>query len=154
MTDEQDYHELINAHLGGYNRVMGLQFVKATIDEVCAELEITDAHKQPYGLVHGGVHAGIVETLCSVGAALNTFAEGRATVGLENSTSFLRAVRQGKLHGRATPVTKGRRTHVWQAEIRDDDGKLVATGRVRTLCLEPGAAVAGEQPRIESPADV
>ena len=153
MTESQDYRDLINAHLGGYNRVMGLQFVKATVSEVCAELEITDAHKQPYGLVHGGVHAGIVETLCSVGAALNTFADGRATVGLENSTSFIRAVRQGKLHARAVPVTRGRRTHVWRAEIHDDEGRLVATGRLRTLCLEPDATVAGEKPRIDPPSE-
>jgi hypothetical protein len=28
--------------------------------------------------------------------------------------------------------------------VRNDEGKLAATGRVRMLCLEPGAAVAGE----------
>ena len=56
-------------------------------------------------------------------------------VGLENSTSFIRAVRSGRLHAVARPVTRGRTTQVWEAWIRDEEEKLVAQGRVRLLCL-------------------
>jgi uncharacterized protein (TIGR00369 family) len=99
---------------------------------------------QPYGLVHGGVYSSIVETLASVGAALFAMQKGQTTVGLENTTSFLRAVRSGTLFGISRPLHRGRATQVWEVEIRGDDGKLAATGRVRMLCLEPGATVAGE----------
>jgi uncharacterized protein (TIGR00369 family) len=70
--------------------------------------------------------------------------KGQTTVGLENTTSFLRAVRSGTLVGTARPLHRGRATQVWEVEIRGDDGKLAATGRVRVLCLEPGTKVAGE----------
>jgi hypothetical protein len=33
---------------------------------------------------------------------------------------------------------------VWEVEVRNDEGKMAAAGRVRLLCLEPGTAVAGE----------
>jgi len=66
---------------------------------------------------------------------------GQRVVGLENSTSFVRAVRGGKLHAVARPVTRGRTTQVWEAEIRDGDDKLVATGRVRLLCVAEGTAL-------------
>ena len=52
-------------------------------------------------------------------------------VGLENSTSFIRAVRSGKLHAVARPLTRGRSSQVWEAWIRDDKDQLVAQGRVR-----------------------
>ena len=84
--------DMINDHLGGYNTLTGLRFVHAEPDEVRAEIEVKEDHLQPYGLVHGGVLAGMVESLCSVGAAISVIDDDKSTVGLENSTSFLRAV--------------------------------------------------------------
>lgn len=145
MSDEpKDFSEMLNAHRGGWNAAMGLRFLRATADEVIAELEVGAVHQQPYGIVHGGVHAGVIETLASTGAALSAGARGQSVVGLENNTSFIRAVRKGKLVATATPVTRGRHTQVWQGTIVDAEGRVVATGRVRLLCLEPGAELGGE----------
>ncbi|MFH2008669.1 MAG: PaaI family thioesterase [bacterium] len=144
MTEPlEDHAELINQHMGGYNRAMGLTFVTATAEELVAELVIEPHHLQPYGLVHGGVYSGMIETLCSTGAAVNEMPKGNTTVGLDNATSFLRAVREGTLRCTATPLVRGRRTHVWEAHVHDDRGRLVASGRVRLLVLEAGAEAAG-----------
>lgn len=142
MSD--DAAEMLNRHRGGFDDSLGLRFLRATPVEVVAELEVGPQHLQPYGVVHGGVYCAMVETLASSGAALGVMAEGRHTVGLENSTTFLRAVREGRLVGTATPLTRGRRSHVWEVEIRDADDRLAAKGRVRMLCLEGDARLAGE----------
>jgi uncharacterized protein (TIGR00369 family) len=138
-----DASEFLNQHLDGWSAAMGLRYVRAGRDEVVAELTVGLQHVQAYGIVHGGVHAGLVETLASVGAALNGLERGQTVVGLENHTSFLRAVRGGVLRGTARPLTRGRRSQVWEANVHDADGRLVATGRVRVLCLDAGADVAG-----------
>ena len=52
--------------------------------------------------------------------------------------------RDGVLRARAVPLTRGRRSQVWEVEIHNDSGKLAATGRVRILCLNQGATAAGE----------
>ena len=135
--------KLINKNLGGFNNALGLRFTKATREEYIAELDINSSHLQPYGLVHGGVYAGMVETLCATGAALTVWGEGKSTVGLENTTSFLKAVRSGRLRGMARPLFLGKRSHVWEAGIHDDQNRLVATGKVRMMVLEPGAEAAG-----------
>jgi uncharacterized protein (TIGR00369 family) len=151
MSDApKDFAEMLNAHRGGWNAAMGLRFVRATEDEVVAELEIGGVHHQPYGIVHGGVHAGVIEALASTGAALSAGARGQSIVGLENNTSFIRAVRSGTLRATATPVTRGRRTQVWQGTVVDAEGRVVATGRVRLLCLEPGAELGGEAVTVKS----
>lgn len=142
--------EVLNATRGGFNTLIGLQFTQVSYDEVCAEIPVSPDLHQPYGLVHGGIYSTMIETLASVGAAMTAMPRGQTTVGLENSTSFLKAVRDGTLHGRATPLTRGRRTQVWEVSIRDDDDRLVATGRVRMICLEGGAAVAGETVGLKS----
>lgn len=150
MTDElQDFTEQVNAIKGGFNEAMGLTFVRVTTEEVVAELTVSKEHLQPYGLVHGGVYAGMIETLCSTGAALVALPRGQSAVGQENSTSFLRAARQGVIRGRAVPVHPGRRSQVWRAEIHDDAGKLLATGRVRLICLESGAKAGGEKVTLQ-----
>jgi 1,4-dihydroxy-2-naphthoyl-CoA hydrolase len=141
---------LINERLGGYNNVIGLRFVEASPDRFVAELEIDERHLQPYGLVHGGIYAGMIESLCSTGAALSVWNEGKNTVGLENTTAFLRAVRSGTLRGTARPLARGRRSHVWEAEIKDDRDRLVASGRVRLMVLDPGAEADGETVTLEA----
>jgi len=143
--DTENFAEMINAADDGWVRVMGLKIVSATRDEVVGEVEIGKHHLQAYGIVHGGVHAGMIESLASIGAALHAMADGKTAVGLENSTSFLRAVRGGKLHGVARPLARGRRSHVWETEIRDDQGRLAASGKVRVLILDAGTEVAGER---------
>jgi uncharacterized protein (TIGR00369 family) len=140
---------VINQHLGGWNIAMGLSFVTATAELIVGELDIGDQHRQPYGIVHGGVYSGIIEAACSTGAAIYAMASGQAVVGLENSTSFLRACRSGRLRVTARPLTRGRRSQVWEAIVEEIGGKLTATGRVRLLCLEPGAALAGEPTKVD-----
>jgi uncharacterized protein (TIGR00369 family) len=83
----------------------------------------------------------VVETLASIGAALVARPRGQRAVGLENSTTFIRAVRSGKLHAVARPITRGRSTQVWEAWIRDDKDDLIAQGRVRLLCIDENKAL-------------
>jgi uncharacterized protein (TIGR00369 family) len=133
----------LNAIRGGFNAALGLQVVSASYDEVVGEIVLGPGHHQPYGLVHGGVYAAMVETLASVGAALNLALHDRHTVGLDNNTSFLKAVRTGTLRGVARPLSRGRRTQVWEVSITCA-GELVASGRVRLLGVPHGEAVGGE----------
>jgi uncharacterized protein (TIGR00369 family) len=144
VPPEQIAH-YINENLGGWNRIMGLSFSRVSKDEVVGELTVDEQHLQPYGIVHGGVHAGIIEAACSTGAAIAAMADGRSVVGLENSTSFIHAARGGKLIVTAAPLTRGRRTQAWEARVTDASGRILATGRVRLLCLEADADLAGKK---------
>ncbi len=124
---------------------MGLVFSLANADEVVASWQVEAHHRQPYGIVHGGVYCGVIEALCSTGAAISAMSTtGYSVVGLENTTSFIRAVRGGRLTARARPVHRGRRSQVWEATVSDEQGRTVASGRVRLMCLEPDTALAGE----------
>jgi uncharacterized domain 1 len=142
----EDFAKRLNELPEGWLQAMGVTITHATQDEVRAELTVGTEHLQGYGIVHGGVHCGLIESLASIGAALVALPRNQSVVGLENNTSFVRAVRAGaKLHAVSTPVTRGRRTQVWEARVLDDQDRLVATGRVRLLCIEQDQQLAGEQ---------
>ena len=130
-----DLAERVNQLPSGWVKEMGITILSASPEEVTCEWEVTEKHHQGYGIVHGGVHCGVVETLASIGAAVVAHPRGQRVAGIENSTSFIRAVRSGKLTAVARPLTRGRTSQVWEAWIRDDEDRLVATGRVRLLCL-------------------
>ena len=61
---------------------------------------------------------------------------GKVVVGVENHTSFIRPVREGRLTARAVPVHTGRRAQLWECNICDAAGRLVATGRLRVMCVD------------------
>src|SRR6185312_5692569 len=118
-----------------------------------AELDVAACHLQAYGIVHGGVYSGMIETAASVAAAIWARRNNQSVVGLENHTSFLHAVREGKLSVTACPRMRGRRTQVWHASVTDANGRIVAEGSVRFLSLEAGSAIAGETVRVKSSPD-
>jgi 1,4-dihydroxy-2-naphthoyl-CoA hydrolase len=121
---------------GEFVRHLGVEFVEVTADRVVATWEAAPKHHQPYGIVHGGVHCSVVETLASFGAATWLGDKGQV-VGVNNNTDFYRAVREGRLTATATPVHRGRLQQVWVVEIVDADGRVVARGQVRLQNLYP-----------------
>jgi 1,4-dihydroxy-2-naphthoyl-CoA hydrolase len=129
---------------GGFGQLMGLRVTSMSGDEVTAELTVGPQHHQPMGIVHGGVYCAIVETICSLGGFMNASKRGNTVVGLDNSTSFLKATRTGTLHAVAKPLVVGGRTQLWEAHIRNDGGELVATGRLRLIAIDGTSKIAGE----------
>jgi 1,4-dihydroxy-2-naphthoyl-CoA hydrolase len=142
--------EILNGFVMGFDKTIGLRYTSAKIDELHGIVPVGEHLQQPYGLVHGGVYASIAESMASSGAAMTARMRGQSVVGLENTTSFLRAIREGSIHGVAKALVRGRKFHVWEVQLFGDNGKLAATGRVRLACLEPGSRVAGEEPQVRS----
>jgi 1,4-dihydroxy-2-naphthoyl-CoA hydrolase len=123
---------------GGYVGWLGLEVQEWTGDRVVGSWEIRPDMHQPYGIVHGGVHSSVIETIASLGAA--AWYESGQVVGVSNQTDFLRAVREGRLTATGTPIHRGRLQQLWLVEIRDENERMVARGQVRLQNL-PGQTV-------------
>jgi 1,4-dihydroxy-2-naphthoyl-CoA hydrolase len=113
-----------------FDSLVGVQFEEVGPTRVVARLRIEERHLQGYGIVHGGVHCGVIETLASIGAAMWVGEEAKV-VGVNNNTDFYRAVREGTLTSTATPLHRGRSQQVWLVETVDERGKVAARGQVR-----------------------
>jgi 1,4-dihydroxy-2-naphthoyl-CoA hydrolase len=122
--------EAVNAALGEFGRHLGLRVLEAGPDRMVAAWTVGPHLLQPYGIVHGGVHCSVVETLGSVGGAI-WFGERGKVVGVSNSTDFYRAVTEGEITSTASPVHQGRTQQVWVVESRDADDRLVSRGQLR-----------------------
>lgn len=123
--------EELNERLGeGFDRLLGLRITAASGDEVRAELELRPELMQPNGILHGGVHCAIVESVTSIGASLWLGDVGQV-VGVSNSTDFLRACTSGLIKAVGTPIHRGRSQQLWGVVITDTSDRLVAKGQVR-----------------------
>lgn len=126
---------------GDFLRVLGTDITEAGPDRVVLTTPVGPHLLQPYGIVHGGVYASLVESAASIGAAI--WCAGRAMpVGMDNHTYFLHAVRSGELVAEATPIHRGRMVQLWQVVVTDEAGREVARGSVRLANLEHGDRLA------------
>lgn len=123
---------------GAFTSYLGLELTTLEPDLAVGTWVAGEHLHQPYGIVHGGAHCGVVETLASLAAGTWLGDEGQV-VGVHNSTDFYRAVREGAMTSRAEPVHRGRSQQVWVVETRDDEGRLVSRGQVRLQNLRPDA---------------
>ena len=98
-------------------------------DYICASMPVCSFTHQPLGMLHGGASVVLAETLGSVAANFCVDSE-KYCVGLDINANHVRAMREGKVIGKATPIHIGATTQVWQINISDERERLVCTSRL------------------------
>jgi uncharacterized protein (TIGR00369 family) len=119
----------------------GLELNEVTGTRVAGHIDVGPQHHTPWGVVHGGVYCTVVESAASIGASSAVAERGQFSVGVNNSTDFLRPMTSGRLDVVAEPVQQGKTLQLWLVTLsRAEDGKLVARGQVRLQNVPlPGA---------------
>ncbi len=115
---------------------LGIEFMEVGDDYIVGRVPVDARTRQPYGLLHGGVSVVLAETLGSCGAAFST-PMGYRAVGLDINANHLKGVSSGWVTGTARPLHRGRTTHVWQIELRDEAGDLTCISRITMAILAP-----------------
>jgi 1,4-dihydroxy-2-naphthoyl-CoA hydrolase len=126
----------INEHLHGFDRHYGLELLEIGDAEVRARVAVGEHHKQPAGLVHGGLYASVAESIASIATGMSVLEEGKVAMGMSNNTSFLRPVTGGVVHAHAVRLHRGRTTWMWDVSFQDDDGRTCALSRM-TIAVRP-----------------
>lgn len=108
---------------------LGIEFTAQGENWLEATMAVDNRTTQPMGLLHGGISVALAETVGSL-AGLLCLEEPHAAVGTDINASHLRPVKSGKVTARATPLRLGKRTQVWQIDIRDEQENLCCTSRL------------------------
>ena len=116
--------------------LIGTEWLEMSPERARGRIEVTDHHKQPFGLVHGGLYAVLAESICSRATFDAVSGDGNIAVGLSNSTSMLRPITEGHVNADARRRHGGRTTWIWDVEISDDEGRLCALVRM-TIAIRP-----------------
>jgi len=115
---------------------LGIECIGLGEDFVVARMPVDHRTHQPMGLLHGGANAALIESIGSMGSTLLLDLEKEAPVGVEINANHLGSVRSGFVQAIGKIIHAGKRTHVWQVDITDENtGKLVCTGRLTIMVV-------------------
>jgi len=109
----------------GLIKHLGIELLEVTPDRVLARLKVDECLMTVTGTIHGGTLMAFADTIGAAGTAAN-LVEGQRTATLESKTNFIAGCRSGFVQAEAKPIHKGRRTHVWETRITDENGKLLS----------------------------
>ncbi len=110
--------------------LLNIRFTGYSDSHVEAEMVITPDLYQPTGTVHGGALIALAESVGSAGSFLLVDPEKFQVFGSVVNSQHLNPAREGTLYAKARMVAKADFKHIWDVEIKDDQGKLISISRV------------------------
>jgi 1,4-dihydroxy-2-naphthoyl-CoA hydrolase len=119
---------------------LGIECIEIGENFIVLKMPVDHRTHQPMGILHGGASAALIETVGSMGSTLLIDLEKEVPVGLEINCNHVRSVKSGFVLATGTLVHCGRRTHLWQVDIHEEESKkLVCTGRLTVMIIEKEA---------------
>jgi|TARA_B110000444_G_scaffold246891_1_gene268894 uncharacterized protein (TIGR00369 family) len=115
---------------------LGIKITDFGEQYISGKMPVDKRTKQPYGLLHGGASAVLVESLGSIGAGMYVDLKKQSVVGIELNVSHLKSVTSGYVNGVATAVRIGNKIQVWDVEITDDNKNKISKGRLTLAVID------------------
>ncbi|MDY0078688.1 MAG: hotdog fold thioesterase [Bacteroidales bacterium] len=114
---------------------LGIEYLELKAGFVKARMPVNSKTKQPMGILHGGSSMALAETLGSLGSAFIVGHDQSEIRGMHLTASHIRAVAEGFVIADAVIIHQGRKTHVWNIDIKDESGNLVSTCRMTNFVV-------------------
>jgi len=121
------------ANMGGH---LGIEFTEIGDGHLTARMPVDERTLQPFGILHGGASCVLSETLGSVAAWMCIDPSKQRAVGIEINANHIKSVSEGYVTGICKPVQAGRKIHVWNTEMFNDEGKLTCVSRLTCAILD------------------
>ena len=101
------------------------------------EVDLGERHLQPFGLVHGGVFASIIDSAASWAIFYGIEDENGGLTSVDLKLNYLAPAVSGKLMARGRQITLGKTLGYAEAQVTDERGKIIAHG-TSTVMIIPG----------------
>ncbi len=115
---------------------IGIEFTEVGKDFICAKMPVDKRTHQPLGMLHGGASVVLAETLGSVGSFMCVDRTKQICVGIEVNANHVKGMKEGYVYGRATILHAGRKTHVWDIKITNEQNELVCVSRLTIAVID------------------
>jgi len=139
----QRINQLVNS--SPYFQLLSMKLLEAGPGFSLLEIDVAEKHLQPFGFVHGGVFASIIDAAVfwSIFHEIDDPNPGATTVDLK--LNYLAPAATGKLVARGNRIRVGKTLGYGEAAVTDESGKLLAHG-TSTLMILPGNTLAADRP--------
>ena len=123
--------------LNTFAQTLGYDVVEAESGRVAITLHPTGAHLNPWGTVHGGLTATLLDSC--MGLAIQTMLDkGIGSTTLEFKISLVRPItpQTGPVRADGKVISCGRRVGTAEGKLTDKDGRVLAHGTTTCLIFE------------------
>ncbi len=110
---------------------MGIEILEISAERAVGRMPV-EGNTQPFGILHGGAHVVLAESLGSMAATLAA-GPGRMAMGIELNASHSRAVTSGWVTGTCTALHIGRTLATHEIVLTDDSGRRLSTVRITNI---------------------
>jgi len=115
---------------------LGINFIDVGEHYLEAKMQVTPAHHQPAGVLHGGATAALAETVGSSAAANIKKKENQILRGVELSINHVRGISEGFVFAKAVPIHMGRTMQLWKISIIDENNRDISFAKLTTLTID------------------
>jgi len=138
LTPNPEYiRELIEiVNTSPYPKHMSMRLTEVEYDRAVIQLNSARCHLQPYGIVHGGVLATLIDT-ATFWAAYLRIPEDAGLVNIDLKLNYLKPVEKGLLTAEGRTIRSGNSISYAETRVLNDKQELVAHG-TSTLMALPG----------------
>ncbi|CAN7360648.1 MULTISPECIES: hotdog fold thioesterase [Pseudarthrobacter] len=125
---------------------MGIRFQEMSPGRSVATMPV-EGNTQVAGILHGGAHVVLAETLGSFAAGMHA-GPGRHAVGIEVNATHHRSISTGTVTGTCTAIHLGRTLATHEIVMTDEQGRRLSTARITNMIRdnipEPRPKAAGQ----------
>ena len=129
--DPELVERLIDTQGGPLAQKMQIDFVELSADHSLARMPVA-GNTQVIGLLHGGAHVVLGESLGSISSAIHA-GPGRYAVGIEINATHSRSVTEGTVTATCTALVLGRTLCTHEIVVTDEEGRRLSTVRMTNL---------------------
>lgn len=127
--------ELNSMNKGTLMEQLGMEYLEIAEGFVKAKMPVDKRTKQPFNNLHGGASIALAETIASLGSVLLVDLEKFDVRGAAVNSNHIGAVSSGFVYGEARLIHRGDITHVWDTEIKDQEGYRVSVSRITIIVI-------------------
>ncbi|MCC6856188.1 MAG: hotdog fold thioesterase [Microbacteriaceae bacterium] len=110
---------------------MGVEYVSLSAEHSVARMPV-EGNRQVVGILHGGAHVVLGESLGSISSAIHA-GPGRVAMGIEINATHSRAISEGWVTATCDALVLGRTLATHEIVIRDDEGRRLSTVRMTNI---------------------
>jgi uncharacterized protein (TIGR00369 family) len=114
---------------------IAMKVVELDLDRAVIELQTAPCHLQPFGVVHGGVLATLIDT-ATFWAAFMRIPEECGMVNVDLKLNYLKAVDSGVLIAQGTTIHAGKSISYAEATIYNSSRQRIAHGTSTLMTLK------------------
>ena len=142
-----EFLKIINqaANNSPYFSLISMKICDVGIGFSLIEIDIDNKHLQPFGVIHGGVYASIIDAAAFWSIFYSVEDQNAGITSVDLKLNYLAPVSSGKIIAKGRQIKLGKTLGYAEAEVTDNNGKLLAHG-TSTLMILPGNELLAKMP--------